>query len=650
MHPAKLRYRPHIDGLRALAVLAVLAFHAFPKRMPGGFLGVDVFFVISGYLISSILYSEFAAEGAGGGAVIRDFYCRRVRRIFPALIVVLVACYALGYFQLLPSEFAKLSLQIVASAGFCLNFVLAKDTGYFNTDATANPVLHLWSLGVEEQFYLLWPLVIWFAVRSRVRVLPVAVFLAACSFFWNGHKFDDEVAADFFLPQMRLWELLIGAITAALFPVAPRTPAQREASGAGPPGGPAGTRRSLAGPLLSDALSLVGLALIGSGFFIVTSDMNLPNKWTLLPTIGTACVICSGEEGWVNRWILSNRFMVWIGLISYPLYLWHWPLLSFSRIAADNPDSLALKLGVISASVLLAWLTYWLIEKPVRRAYKTGKTMAGLVGAMAAIICLGGFTKWRSGFPTRFPPLVQQLSDWKYDPSGAWREGMYFLMTLKNGVDFKADPNEIVREKPTIFLWGDSHAAALYPGFDDVYGKRFNIIERTVAGVPPFVGNHFTTDNARETSQLVLDSIRQAQPEYVVLEADWEAYDWARVEETIGVLKAAGIRHVVLVGPVPHWHEALPQLLFTYMRRHKSDSVPVRMSAGLNPQAFQIDGQMASMAGRLGIEYISPCHLLQNKDGVLVRTGDTADSLVVFDNSHLTSSGSLYLVSRFPRF
>jgi hypothetical protein len=304
----------------------------------------------------------------------------------------------------------------------------------------------------------------------------------------------------------------------------------------------------------------------------------------------------------------------------------------------------------LSASVVLAALTYALVEKPLRRGRRDGRVTAGLVGAMAAVVCVGGFTKWRSGFPKRFPTLVQQLSEWNYDATGAWREGMYFLMALKTGVDFTPDPNEIAPGKPTIFLWGDSHAAALYPGFNDVYGKRFNVVERAASGVPPFVGDHSTSDTGQDISRRIFESIRQVQPDFVVLEANWQGYDWGHVEETIGALKAAGIRHVVLVGPVPHWNQALPQILFTYMRRHRSDSVPVRMSEGLDPESFRIDEQLAAMAVRQGIEYISPCHLLGNRDGVLVRTGETADSLVVFDNSHLTASGSIYLVSHFPRF
>jgi peptidoglycan/LPS O-acetylase OafA/YrhL len=616
-----------------------------------GFVGVDIFFVISGYLISSILYAEFGAAQASGGGVIRDFYSRRVRRIFPSLIVALVACYVLGYFLLLPGQLAKLSLQMVASAGFCLNILLSRETGYFNGDSKSNPLLHLWSLGVEEQFYLLWPIVIWAAIRCRARILPVAVFLAACSYFWNGLKLESGAAAAFFLPQTRLWEILIGAIAAAILPPNPQAPVRGSASACVPNGAPSGRLNPLIGACVANGLSLLGIALIGTGLSIMTSDMNLPNKWTLLPTLGAACIVCSGESAWMNRWILSNRVMVWIGLISYPLYLWHWPLLAYSRIAFDESDSVVLKSGAMLISGILAWLTYALVKRPIRRGRKPAQITSSLVGAMAVIVCLGFYSKGRGGFPARFPPLMQQISDWQYNPVFPGRKGTYFLTTgQQDERDFKVDPDEIVPGKPTLYLWGDSHAAALYAGLSDVYGNRYNIVERTVAVTPPFLGNRFNSGNGRRISKYVFDSIRRVRPEYVVLEADWERYEWEHVEETIVALRAAGVHHVVLVGPVPHWIGSLPQQLFNYIRKHRTDPVPTRMNQGLSPEAFRIDKLMAAMGRRLGVEYISPCAILGNQEGFLVRTGDTADSLIVYDSSHLTVSGSKYLVSRFPYF
>lgn len=264
MTSSKLPYRPHIDGLRAIAVLGVVGFHAFPSVVPGGFVGVDVFFVISGFLISGILFSDFAVAGSTGGQVIRNFYARRIRRIFPALIVVLLAVFVFGFITLLPQELRDLSRRLVGAAGFCSNFQSAGETSYFAQGPLSNPFLHLWSLAVEEQFYLLWPLVVWLLVRSKTRALPVVVFLAACSYFWNASKPQDSIDAAFFLPQMRMWELLMGAIAALISrPISPAS--ERENPGARSISEGRGSHWGAIGSAAGENLvSPVGVALVAS--------------------------------------------------------------------------------------------------------------------------------------------------------------------------------------------------------------------------------------------------------------------------------------------------------------------------------------------------------------------------------------------------
>jgi peptidoglycan/LPS O-acetylase OafA/YrhL len=642
MESAKLPYRPHIDGLRGIAVLAVLGFHAFPEVLKGGSTGVDIFFVISGFLISSILYADFSAPASRVGGVILNFYYRRVRRIFPALIIVLAACYVMGFVLLLPSELAGLSQKIVASAGFYLNFLLSGREDYFKGSSSSNPLLHLWSLAVEEQFYLLWPLAIWLAIRCRVKMLTLAVFLASCSYFWNAQKYQGTEASAFFLPQMRMWELLIGAASAAVFPLIAQTPVCQGNLGLQP------GRRWTAG-LLPNCLSILGIGLVGAGLIFIKRDASLPNMWTLLPTVGSACVVCSAGSAWTNRRILSSRVLVWIGLISYPLYLWHWPLLTFAQITSEHPNSGVMKFSILAVSVVLAWLTYRLVERPIRHGRRRRRICLALVGAMAAVAGLGCFTKRANGFPSRYPALISEISTFQYDPAVSLRQGAYFLMGDTDETKFKKDPNEIQKGRPTLYLWGDSHAAALYPGVNEAYGKKYNIVQRTTAGTPPFMPDYFNPGGARQINQFVLNSIVRDRPEYVILEADWPEYEWTQVERTIGALKAAGIRHVILVGPVPQWIGTLPQQLFNYVRRHRAEPVPTRMTAGVDSRPADVDRLMASLAERVGAIYFSPCQILGNKDGFLVRIGDTPETVTTYDNSHLTASASIYLVSHFPK-
>ena len=211
LHPT---YRSDIDGLRALAVLSVVLFHTFPEILPGGFTGVDVFFVISGFLISTILYSNLAT----GRFSMLDFYGRRIRRIFPALILVLASCYALGWFVLLPDEYAQLGKHMAGGAGFVQNFVLWGESGYFDNAAETKPLLHLWSLGIEEQFYIVWPILLWIGYRLRLNLLSLTLLIAIISFVLNirGINITKDLTATFYSPQTRFWELLIGATAAYL--------------------------------------------------------------------------------------------------------------------------------------------------------------------------------------------------------------------------------------------------------------------------------------------------------------------------------------------------------------------------------------------------------------------------------------------------
>ena len=635
---ARSGYQPQIDGLRAIAILAVVGYHAFPAAVPGGFIGVDIFFVISGFLISGILYREFGEPRSRGGRVIMNFYARRVRRIFPGLILILLAGYALGFLLLLPGEFEKLCQDLVGGAGFCLNFLLAGEAGYFNRASAANPLLHLWSLAVEEQFYLVWPLVIWVVARCRIRFLPVAVFLGGLSYFWNAHKSEAAVAAAFYLPQMRLWELLIGAIVAAL--LQPETGA-----GTGRPTRAAG----LTGGRGANLLALAGLALVGAGMLFITDRMGLPNAWTLLPTLGTACLLAAGESAWVNRRVLSLPPLVWVGLISYPLYLWHWPLLSFSLLDLDHPDSVWLKAGLVLAAVALAWLTTAFIEQPLRHGGRVAGKVAGLLVAMAAVAGLGAYAHYRHGFPSRFPPLIQELAHLSYDPATGQRSG-YFLSDGEDETYFQSATDPAARRKPKLYLWGDSHAAALYPGLQEAFGAKYDIVQRTAGNLAPFTaaGGDAQATHAR-INAFILASIRQDRPAGVILEANWPEWGWAGVVQTIADLKAAGVPRIVLVGPVPQWEVSLPQQLGNYARRHRDQPVPTRLQTGLRPEPLRIDAAMAAWCAGAGIEYVSPCQILENQDGFLVRLGDTGDSLIAFDYGHLTVTGSRYLAAHFPK-
>lgn len=383
-----LEYRPDVDGLRAIAVLAVIIFHAAPKLLPGGFVGVDIFFVISGFLISGIIL-----RGLGRGSFsLLEFYARRVKRIFPALIVMLAGVWMLGRAVLLPDEFQKLGKHIASGAGFIFNLTLYTDTkAYFG--AITSPLIHLWSLGVEEQFYLMWPLFLLATWRLGKGQFGVIVSAAVVSFVLNVAAISSHPLASFYLPWNRLWELAIGgALAHAQLREGAQLDRLRMAWKTRWP--------SLAKLLGPNARGLIGVVLLLASFAVINESRAFPGWWALAPCIGAFLLISAGPQGWINRYVLSNPAMVFIGLISYPLYLWHWPLLSLAHTAAWREFTPMIKVGAVAASFILATLTYKYVERPIRRSQKTLQLAGPLFAVMVVCLCVGYLT-FKKNIPAR---------------------------------------------------------------------------------------------------------------------------------------------------------------------------------------------------------------------------------------------------------
>jgi peptidoglycan/LPS O-acetylase OafA/YrhL len=389
LHPD---YRPDIDGLRAVAVLAVIGFHAFPTWIRGGFVGVDVFFVISGYLISTILFTGMER----GSFSFVQFYRRRIRRIFPALIVVLLVCMAAGWFALFSFEYARLGKHVAGSAAFVSNFVLWSEAGYFDKDATTKPLLHIWSLGIEEQFYIVWPLLLFLTWRRKAATPALLVLLLVSSFALNVRTAAAaDSAADYYSPLTRFWELMAGAVLAYLSLYQPPSRWVRQIIGAG-----AAHDRAA-----SNIKAAAGLLLIAAAVLTIDETRDFPGWWALLPVVGTYLMIAAGPGAWINDKLLAARVLVAIGLISYPLYLWHWPLLSFIRIVDGQPASPPAAALAALLSFVLAALTYLLVERPIRFGKPTPIKAIALLAAMTAVGASGYYTYARHGFPSRNPGL-----------------------------------------------------------------------------------------------------------------------------------------------------------------------------------------------------------------------------------------------------
>ncbi len=358
-----MAYRPDIDGLRAIAVLCVLVFHAFPKHLKGGFIGVDIFFVISGYLISGIILNDLERKQFS----FRQFYIRRIRRIFPVLATVLFSCLVFGWLALTADELNQLGKHIAAGAGFISNLVLWSEAGYFDNSAETKPLLHLWSLGIEEQFYLVWPLLLWASWKKRFNIFAVCLMLAIVSFGWNMYWYKTDSVADYFSPQTRFWELIAGAMLAYtnLHWKDRLARVKAKLNGILLRRATSDSEKTPDSVLPNHILSAVGVMLLAVSI-VVTKPERFPGAAALLPVIATVMLIAAGDNGWFNKKILSCKVLVWLGLISYPLYLWHWPLFSFARILYDRTPTYLIRVLLVFASVLLAWLTVKVIEKPFR--------------------------------------------------------------------------------------------------------------------------------------------------------------------------------------------------------------------------------------------------------------------------------------------
>lgn len=611
MTDAAPAYRADVDGLRGVAVLAVVAFHAFPRSLPSGFTGVDVFFVISGFLISSIV-----RDGIDRGTfTFRGFYARRIARIFPALVTVLLATIVLGWAVMLSADFRRLGLHTAAGGAFLANVALWRDSGYFGGAADLKPLLHLWSLGVEEQFYLVWPPLLLLVTWRRTAPLTAIVLLGAASFLVNVVTTPTDAQSAFYLPLSRLWELLLGAWLAY------RASTQSSA------------------PAVANAKAIVGLALVAVGVALVT-PAQFPGWWALLPTVGAALLIAAGRDAFINRRVLAFRPLVFVGLISYPLYLWHWPLLSFARLTQFGRPSDALTLGIVALSAALAWATYRFVERPIRfgRFAQSPWRTPALATAMAFVTCMGVVVA-RDVVPARMDAKYRDLSRFSFDYRAAYRGGECHLSKAQVAREFGNACVDAGFGKPgrtSMVLWGDSHAAHLYPGMRALAtSDSFVLAQFASDACPPVL--EIETTACLTMSGAILERIRALRPDVVVLAARWSDSSATQAPATVRALRAIGVKRVIVVGPVPRWTLPLPAVLIRYLQRHPLQQPPIRLLEGLEREPFIRDSAMRAALEAADARYVSVTELLCAREGCLALVSGQPSA---WDSEHLTDASS----------
>lgn len=656
VHPS---YRADIDGLRAIAVLSVVIFHAFPSALRGGFIGVDIFFVISGYLISTIIVGNLENHTFS----FADFYGRRVRRIFPVLIMVMVASQVAGWYLMLADEYKQLGAHVTGGAGFLSNFLFWHESGYFDSTAETKPLLHLWSLGVEEQFYILWPALMWWSWKKRFNLLSVTILVGLISLSLNVSVVHTDPAKAFYSPQTRFWEMTCGSILAWL--------SLHGKSISGRVRNRVNTLLSLAifavprpkdGRVLSDVQSLLGILLIILGFWLVTKNSVFPGWWAMLPIAGALLLISAGGQALFNRVVLSHPAVVWVGLVSFPLYLWHWPLLAFARLAERDTPAPEIRVAALAAALTLAWLSYVFVEKPMRSGKNNRIKTTVLVVLIVSVAACGYFVHRHNGFPSRMADrqafsayFENDLPTWHYFtrvgiPDKVSHDCEFFdIASYRSGHNTgiprpSIAPHCYQRDlaKPhVVMLWGDSHAEHLSYGIKKNLPPDWQLLQvATSACAASLNMEPSATDQCVQSNWFAQKLVTETKPDVVVI-AQSIGHTAEKFEQFKSKLTSLGVKKIIFAGPVPHWTASLPSLMLTKFwvdtPRHTYRGVDMsivdsntKLSSGFKPTESAV--------------YADITAFLCDKKGCLTYLGDDrAAGITTYDESHLTPTASDYV-------
>ncbi|WP_353227641.1 acyltransferase family protein [Novosphingobium sp.] len=603
-----VRYRSDIDGLRALAILPVVFNHMGLRGVWGGFVGVDIFFVISGFLITG----NIVAEARAGRYSIAEFYRRRILRIFPALFTLFAVCTVIAAMVMLPSELVRYARSLTAATFFGSNVLFYAETGYFEPAARLKPLLHTWSLAIEEQFYILWPLIIAPLARTRASWVPlvtgavIAASLAASIWLVGA----DPSAAYYLLPS-RAFELGLGALVAT-------APPMRLSHRA------------------NDLLAWAGLAAIIVAIHSLHAASPFPGALALLPCGGAALLILTGGQGGLVARLLGTAPCVAIGRISYSLYLWHWPVIVFASIGLFLPVTLPVQLGELAVMFGLAIASTRWVERPFRvnaGGWSTRAVLTGAVLAMLGCAAIGATLIAARGFPARFTPAQQAVAAFDgMDGDALYRRGSCFAVGPR--MEFAAQSCLAHdRPLPNLLLLGDSHAAQFWPGLSQ-YGNRFNVLQATHTGCKPLLYAP-SADPCRELFRAMLGQwITTNRSDVMLLIARWRLDDLPLLQHTLAdpAVRAA---HPVLVGPVPQYSSALPRLLVFGSLRHQPD-----LAFRARDREVEVtDRAMRALAQRSGVAYISMVDLLCDAQSCL--TWAAPGVPMQFDYGHFTQAGSV---------
>lgn len=619
-HIKNMKYRSDIDGLRAVAVISVIFFHySISRFFTGGYVGVDIFFVISGYLITSIIYSDITK----GTYSVTDFYHRRVRRIFPALFVVFIACLIASFFINFPSESNDIGKSIASSIFFVSNILFYATSSYFDHKMELNPVLHTWSLSVEEQFYVLFPILV-FSMRSlshkkRIVVLFVITLISFAASIIQVYK---EPTAAFYLVHFRAWELLMGSLLA--LNAFPRVEKRWQI----------------------ETISGLGLGMIAYSIVFYSKNTAFPGLAALMPCMGATAIIYAGalRKTFASS-LLGFAPIRFIGLISYSLYLWHWPLLVYTRLYHE-PKGAIEKLSLVVICIILATLSWWFIERPFRKApfrLNTKATLGLAIASMTAVagiaFSIGTISQQYWQFPNRVEEILAYSDATEHERK--MRAGTCFLTSEYNSLSYfnKSECLKISSTMKNVLIVGDSHAAHLWPGLQSVY-PQINFIQATASGCKPLI-NSIGEKRCTDLVQYVFNEfLPKNHVDTVILSGRWQDS-----EVTDAISTATRLREyaqtVVISGPIVEYDQPLPRILARSVSKNTAEDELAKSYR--REQQKQTDKLFANSQMPKGLKYISVYDLLCSKNCQLWSQNGVP---VQFDYGHLTKEGSIFLAEQ----
>lgn len=600
-------FRTDIEGLRALAILPILFNHAHVKGFAGGFVGVDVFFVISGFLITGILQRDILA----GTYSISGFYRRRVLRIFPALLVALAATTLMAVVAMTPNELVKYAKSALATLFFVSNMYFYSDTGYFAQEAAVRPLLHTWSLAIEEQFYIFWPLIMAACAKfSPSRLRAVVLIIAAVSFALSVYMVGHDMSRAFYLIPFRAWELALGGILALWR---------------------GGIRLSL---LWRNLIGLAGAAGLLYSIHFYREPIAFPGLNAALPCFCTAALIFAGQDSLVGR-ILSLAPLRFLGRISYSLYLWHWPIIVYARLWLFLPATMLVIAAEIVLSVIAGWMSYRFVEQPASKRLSLTPVQRLLAGTFVTMLASGAAfaaVVASDGFPGRFSPAQRQIAAvLDRDEQAGYRRGTCFILDAED----QFDPRCLEKNGsgPTIALVGDSLAAHYWPGMEAYAAKRFDLRQATMIGCRPML---YPESDKRACARFFDDVLgnwtAKTRPDALLLSGRWTQDDLPELEGTLAELHKRGQR-VIVLGPVPRYDSDLPRLLF-----FDPDGSDTLARHSIDHDIWSIDSSMRKISEAHGAAYISPLAALCPQRHCRVYAKGKVP--LQFDSAHFTAEGS----------